>query len=45
MAPTENVARGAEKPATPAAIEPVLMRGQRKGLQVVIRPRRDLHEV
>lgn len=43
--PTENVARSAEKPATQALIEPVLMRGQRKGLQLVIRPKRDLHEV
>ncbi|MBU0610384.1 MAG: DUF4091 domain-containing protein, partial [Armatimonadetes bacterium] len=43
--PTENVARNAQRPAAPTALEPVLMRGQRKGLQLVIRPRRDLHEV
>ena len=43
--PTENVSRTAEKPATAAAFAPVVMRGQRKSLQLVIRPRRDLHEV
>lgn len=42
---TENVARTAEKPAGAAAVEPTLMRGQTKGLQVIIRPRRDLHKV
>ncbi|MEI6502959.1 MAG: glycoside hydrolase domain-containing protein, partial [Armatimonadota bacterium] len=42
---TENVARSAEKPVTQAPIEPLLMRGQGKGLQLVIRPQRDLHEV
>ncbi|MCE5240356.1 DUF4091 domain-containing protein [bacterium] len=45
VAPTENVARNAEPPATSPALKPVLMRGQTKTLQVVVKPPRDLHGV
>lgn len=42
---TDNVPKTAEKPANLPAVEPTLMRGQTKGLQVIIRPRRDLRQV
>lgn len=43
--PTDNISRDAEPPATPVVIEPRIMRGQAKGLQLAIRPRQALHRV
>jgi len=43
--PTENIPHTAEPPAAPPVVQPRLMRGQAKGLQLVIKPQGDLHEV
>ncbi len=44
-APTDNVARNAAPPATRVEVKPLIMRGQTKTLQLVIKPPRDLHRV
>jgi len=43
--PTDSIAKDAQPPATPPSINPVLMRGQTKTVQIVIKPPRDLHRV
>lgn len=42
--PTESIPKTAEPPSATAPLEPRIMRGQAKGLQLVVRPAQQLHQ-